>query len=143
MVDFVDIQYAQMLSGRLDNFRIKHTNPYRINFRCTICGDSKKKRSMARGWLLERDNKLTFYCHNCGASQGFPWFLKGQDQQMYNDYVAEKFVNRANNSVSATPGDEQWKASAPIFKKKYVDPLTKIKKVSALKFDHPAKRYIQ
>ena len=143
MVDFVDIQYAQMLSGRLDNFRIKHTNPYRINFRCPICGDSKKKRSMARGWLLERDNKLTFYCNNCGASQGFPWFLKGQDQQMYNDYVAEKFVNRANNSVSATPGDEQWKASAPVFKKKYVDPLTKIKKVSALKFDHPAKRYIQ
>ena len=143
MVDFVDIQYAQMLSGRLDNWRIKHTSPYRINFRCPICGDSKKKRSLSRGWLLERDNKLSFYCHNCNASQGFAFFLKGQDQQLYNDYIAEKFVSKANNSVKTTNDDDQWKSSAPVFKKKYVNPLDKIKKVSQLKHDHPVKRYIE
>jgi transcription elongation factor Elf1 len=144
MVDFVDIQYAQMLSGRLDNWRIKHTSPYRINFRCPICGDSKKKRSLARGWLLERDNVLVFYCHNCHASQGFSYFLKGQDQQLYNDYVAEKFVKKANTSIKTTSvDDDKWKASKPVFKKKYVDPLSKIKKVSSLKFDHPVKRYIE
>jgi transcription elongation factor Elf1 len=142
MVDFVDIQYAQMLSGRLDNYRVRHTAPYRINFRCPICGDSKKKRSLSRAWLLERDNKFTFYCHNCNASSGFAHFLKGQDQQLYNDYIAEKFVSKANNSVKTT-NDDQWKSSKPVFKKKYVNPLTKIKKVSALKHDHPVKRYIE
>ncbi len=106
MVEFVDIQYAQMLSGRLENFRIKHTNPYKINFRCPICGDSKKKRSLSRGWLLERDNKFTFYCHNCHASQGFAYFLKGQDQQLYNDYIAEKFVKKANTAPKTSDDDQ-------------------------------------
>lgn len=143
MVDFVDIQYAQMLSGRLDNFKIRNTNPYKINFRCPICGDSQKSRSKARGWLLERDNKFSFYCHNCGTSQGFSYFLKGQDQQLYNDYVADKFVGKANNTIKDTkePDDKQFKTKAPVFNK--TNPLSKIKKVSQLKHDHAVKRYIQ
>jgi len=143
MVDFVDIQYAQMLSGRLDNFKIRNTNPYKINFRCPICGDSQKSRSKARGWLLERDNKFSFYCHNCGTSQGFSYFLKGQDLQLYNDYVADKFVGKANNTIKDTkePDDSQFKTKAPVFNK--VNPLSKIKKVSQLKHDHAVKRYIQ
>lgn len=141
MVDFVDIQYAQMLSGRLDNFKIRNTNPYKINFRCPICGDSQKSRSKARGWLLERDNKFSFYCHNCGASQGFSYFLKGQDPQLYNDYVADKFVGKANNTIKSTTDDTQFKTKSPTFNK--TNPLLKIKKVSQLKHDHPIKRYIQ
>lgn len=142
MVDFVDIQYAQMLSGRLDNFKIKHTNPYKINFRCPICGDSQKSRSKSRGWLLERDNKLSFYCHNCNASQGFSYFLKNQDTQLYNDYVADKFVGKANNSIKDTKADDdsKFKTAAPEFNK--TNPLLKIKKVSQLKHDHAIKRYI-
>ena len=141
MVDFVDIQYAQMLSGRLDQFKIKHTNPYKINFRCPICGDSQKSRSKARAWLLERDNKFSFYCHNCNASQGFSYFLKGQDMQLYNDYVADKFVGKANNTIKDTKqDDDKFKTKAPVFNK--TNPLAKIKKVSQLKHDHPIKRYI-
>ena len=140
MVDFVDIQYAQMLSGRLDQFKIRNTNPYKINFRCPICGDSQKSRSKARGWLLERDNKFSFYCHNCGVSQGFSFFLKGQDQQLYNDYVADKFTGKANNTIKDTKTDDQFKTKSPVFNK--VNPLAKIKKVSQLKHDHPIKRYI-
>jgi transcription elongation factor Elf1 len=138
MVDFIDIQYAQMLSGRLDNFKIKHTNPYKINFRCPICGDSEKSRSKARGWLLERDNKFSYYCHNCGASQGFNYFLKNLDPLLFNDYVTEKFV--ANTTSSSTNNTEQFKTQAPKFTK---DPLKSIKKVSQLKPDHPIKKYIQ
>ena len=145
MVDFVDIQYAQMLSGRLENFKIRNTNPYKINFRCPICGDSQKSRSKARGWLLERDNKFSFYCHNCGTSQGFSYFLKGQDQQLYNDYVADKFTGKANNTIKDTKDkevdDSKFKTKAPTFKRQ--NPLLKIKKISQLKFDHPVKRYIE
>lgn len=141
MVDFTDLKYAQMLSGRLDNFRIRNTSPYKINFRCPICGDSQKSRSKARGWLLERDNKFSYYCHNCGASQGFSFFLKGLDQLLYNDYVAEKFVNKANNSIKTTTNDDEFKTETPKFKK--TCPLKKIKKVSQLKHDHPVKKYIQ
>ena len=143
MAEFIDIQYAQMLSGRLERFKITHTNPYKINFRCPICGDSQKSRSKARGWLLERDNKFSYYCHNCGASQGFNFFLKTVDPLLYNDYIAEKFVDRANNSIKDTkkkePDAEQFKTKAPVFNK---DPLKKLKKVSQLQHDHPIKKYI-
>jgi transcription elongation factor Elf1 len=100
MAEFIDVQFAQMLSGRLEHFKIRHTNPYKINFRCPICGDSQKSRSKARGWLLERDNKFSYYCHNCGASQGFNYFLKTVDPLLYNDYIAQKFV--ANTTSSDT-----------------------------------------
>ncbi len=138
MAEFIDIQYAQLLSGRLEHFKIKHTNPYKINFRCPICGDSQKSRSKARGWLLERDNKFSYYCHNCGASQGFNFFLKTVDPMLYNDYIAEKFV--ANTTVKDTATKEtDFKTKAPVFK---VDPLKKLKKVSQLHQDHPIKRYV-
>ena len=138
MVDFVDIQYAQMLSGRLDNFKIKHTNPYKINFRCPICGDSQKSRSKSRGWLLERDNKFSYYCHNCGASQGFNFFLKTVDPLLYNDYIAEKFVS---NTVTTDTNinEDQFKTKPVTFNN---NPLKKLKKVSQLAPDHPVKRYI-
>lgn len=139
MAEFVDIQYSQMLSGRLDNFKIKHTNPYKINFRCPICGDSQKNRSKARGWLLERDNKFNYYCHNCGASMGFNYFLKTVDPLLYNDYIAEKFV--ANTHVKDTKKEKEtdFTTKAPVFKK---DPLKGLKKVSQLSHDHPVKKYV-
>jgi len=137
MVDFIDIQYAQMLSGRLEHFKIKHTNPYKINFRCPICGDSQKSRSRARGWLLERDNKFSYYCHNCGVSQGFNYFLKNIDPLLYKDYVTEKFV--ANTTVTSSEKPDQFKTKAPNFNG---NPLKKLKKVSQLQPDHPIKRYI-
>lgn len=139
MAEFIDIQFAQMLSGRLDNFKIKHTNPYKINFRCPICGDSQKSRSKARGWLLERDNKFSYYCHNCGASHSFKNFLKQQDPLLYNDYIAQKFVS---NTVNEDTKDitEQFKNQAPKFKS---NPLKKLKKVSQLPYNHAIVRYIK
>ena len=140
MAEFVDIQYAQMLSGRLDNFKIKNTNPYKINFRCPICGDSQKSRSKARGWLLERDNKFSYYCHNCGASQGFNYFLKNIDPLLYNDYIAEKFVANTTTSSTEEIKPDQFKTQKPVFK---ANPLKKIKKVSQLQPNHAVKRYIE
>src|SRR5210317_1165112 len=98
MLDFVEIQYAQQLAGRLDRYKITNRSPMKINFRCPICGDSKKSKSKARGWLLEKDNSLFYYCHNCGASHSFSNFLKVVDPLAYNDYVAEKFIGKANNA---------------------------------------------
>lgn len=140
MAEFVDIQFAQMLSGRLDNFKIRHTNPYKINFRCPICGDSQKSRSKARGWLLERDNKFSYYCHNCGASHSFQNFLKMQDPLLYNDYIAEKFVANTNSESTSEVKPEQFKTQKPVFK---TNPLKKLKKVSQLGHQHPVVRYIK
>lgn len=138
MLDFVDIQYAQTLASRLDQFRVRSTRPYKINFRCPLCGDSQRSRTKARGWLLEKDSNLFYYCHNCGASHSFSYFLKSIDPLAFNDYVAEKFMK--NTANTGKPILETTKFEAPKFQK---NPLKDIKKISQLAWNHPVKAYIQ
>lgn len=141
MVDIVDIQYATLLSSRLDNFKIKSRSPYRINFRCPFCGDSQKSRSKSRGWLLENVQKqsLHYFCHNCGVPKSFRDFLKEIDQNTYNDYIAEKYINDKRQNPTAK-ADNFEPMPAPVFKK---NPLSNIKKISQLPYDHPVKTYIE
>jgi transcription elongation factor Elf1 len=144
MVDIVELQFATMLSNRLEHFKIKSTNPYKINFRCPVCGDSKKSRSKARGWLLEdaKDQSLHFFCHNCGASQGFGNFLKTIDPLIYNDFITSKYIDKAKHlpgSTAPVVSDDSFKTNTA---KQLSDPLKKIKKISQLRHDHPVKKYI-
>jgi transcription elongation factor Elf1 len=138
MLDFIDLQYAQHLAGRLDRYRITHRSPMKINFRCPICGDSKKSKTKARGWLLEKENSLFYFCHNCGASHSFSNFLKVVDPLMHNDYIAEKFIGKANNTITSTL--EEHKFEQPNFS--HGEPLKKLKKISQLEHSHPVKKYI-
>ena len=139
MVDYVDLQYTMMLSARLDKFKVKFTSPYKINFRCPICGDSQKSRQRARGWLLEKNNSFHYFCHNCGASKSFKTFLKEVDSLAYNEYIAEKYLHKVKEEQK-DPLDKLVHKQ-PEFKK-YSNPLKTIKKISQLKFDHPVKKYI-
>jgi len=140
MVDYVELQYATMLSGRLERYKVKSTNPYRINFRCPICNDSQKSKYKARAWLIEDRTKGGFYfnCFNCHAPVGkLGNFLKQIDPMLYNDFIAEKYVTKAKEEPKL-PTKEQFKK--PVFTS---DNLKKLKKVSQLKFDHPVKQYIE
>lgn len=142
MVDIIDLQHATALSSRLERFKIRSTAPYKINFRCHICGDSKKSRAKARGWLLEdsKDQSFHFFCHNCGASLSFHNFLKSVDPLVYNDYISSKYIGKAKKDTANTSTDSAFKTETH----KYVqDPLRKLKKISQLKYDHPVKLYIQ
>jgi len=105
--------------------------------RCHICGDSKKSRTKARGWLLEKDGNLNYYCHNCGASMGFGWFIKSLDPNLYTQYLADrKFQSMDNSAVIPNPIVQE----PPKFNH---NPLKAIKKISSLRFTHPAKQYVE
>jgi hypothetical protein len=140
MVDYVELQYATMLSGRLERFKIKSTSPYRINFRCPICNDSQKSKYKARAWLIEDRTKGGFYfnCFNCHAPiGGLGNFLKQVDPLLYNDFVTEKYLKKPKTEPEL-PTKEQFKK--PVFN---TDHLKKLKKISQLKHDHPVKKYIE
>lgn len=137
MVDYVDLHYANLLSSKLDRFRITSRNPCKINFRCPVCNDSQKSKTKARGWLLERDNSLYFYCHNCGTSRGFSYFLKDLDALLYDDYIAEKFLK--GNKKDTKKQDKKFSTQIQFNS----NPLKKISKVSQLRPDHPIKKYIE
>ena len=86
-MDLVDSKYIGLVSARLDKFKKVKTDLY--NFRCPICGDSKKHRNKARGYFYVVRADTNFRCHNCGASLSFSNFLKQLDPTLHKKFVME------------------------------------------------------
>ena len=88
-MDLVDSKYIGIISSRLQKFKKVKADLY--NFRCPICGDSKKTQSKTRGYLYAVKADMNFRCHNCGASMTFCSFLKKIDPVAHKQYVFERF----------------------------------------------------
>ena len=102
-MDYVDTRFINLVSSRLQKF--KKVKPNLYNFRCPVCGDSKKHKNKARGYLYAVKNNTNFKCHNCGASLSLNNFLKEMDVTLHKQYVLEKFKsgNTGNNFVVKEP----------------------------------------
>ena len=105
MALFLDVKYANLVSGRLEKFKIKTYNPYTANFRCPLCGDSKKNIHKARGFFFQKADSVIFKCHNCGINISFSNFLKEIDVPTQQHYAFEKFKegNTGRNFVVEEP----------------------------------------
>ena len=88
-MDHVDSKFIGLLSPRLEQFKKVKGNLY--NFRCPICGDSKKNKNKTRGYLYQVKTNTNFKCHNCGASMSLNNFLKKVDVTLHKQYSLEKF----------------------------------------------------
>ncbi len=88
-MDLVDSKFIGLVSSRLQKF--KKVKPDLYNFRCPICGDSKKNKSKTRGYLYGVKADVNFRCHNCGSSMTFSNFLKKLDPVIHKQYVFERF----------------------------------------------------
>lgn len=144
-MNYIDLKYTNLLSNRLEKFSIKDTNPYRVNFRCPICGDSTKSKNKTRGWILEKNNSALMYCHNCGASMGLRKFLQHVDPMLYNDYIIDTRLDKdilKKQVEELTSPLDKITHKVPSFKKTG-SPLLAIKKISQLVDVHPAKVYIK
>ena len=91
-MDIIDSKYVNLVSSRLQKFKRVKTNLY--NFRCPICGDSKKHKNKARGYIYSHKADMNFKCHNCGASSSLSNFIKTLDPVLYKQYIFEKFKDR-------------------------------------------------
>jgi len=112
-MDFVDVKYINLISGRFHKFKkVKH-NLY--NFRCPICGDSQKNKNKARGYLYQVKNNTNFKCHNCGLNISFNNFLKQIDPTIYKQYSFEKF-KEGNTGKNFTVEEPVFKFEVPKFK---------------------------
>jgi hypothetical protein len=56
------------------------------NFRCPICGDSKKSKFKKRGWILPSVDKVVYYCHNCFTSITFRNFISQTHPDVFEKY---------------------------------------------------------
>jgi len=143
-MNFIDLKYAGILSTRLEQYTIKNNSPYRANLRCPVCGDSQKSKTKARGWILDKDNKGWYYCHNCGISMNLGKFIEFINPSLYTEYVADTLLEKKafeKPKKEVKPLDK-LKMKAPNFRKNN-SPLLKLKKISSLSPNHYAKKYIE
>jgi transcription elongation factor Elf1 len=104
-MDHVDSKFIGLVSPKLQKFKRVKADLY--NFRCPICGDSKKNKSKTRGYLYAVKANTNFKCHNCGASMSLNNFLKHVDPAVHKQYVMEKFVNSLKPTFDDTKHDEE------------------------------------
>jgi len=113
-MDLVDKKYIGLISSRLQKFSQKKSDLY--NFRCPLCGDSQKRKNVARGYIYAVKTNTNFKCHNCGASMSFSNFLKDFDVTLHKQFAMEKFKNghTGKNFVVKEP---EFRFEKPIFTK--------------------------
>ena len=115
-MDIIDSKYIGLVSSRLDKF--KRVKPNLFNFRCPICGDSKKHKNKARGYIYQVKTNTNFKCHNCGASSSFNNFLKQIDVTLHKQYVMEKFKEGFAGGRNFVVEEPKFNFDKPVFKKK-------------------------
>ena len=115
-MDLIDSKFIGLLSSRLQKFKRVKANLY--NFRCPICGDSKKNKSKTRGYIYTVKVNTNFKCHNCGASMSLNNFIKEVDPVLHKQYTMEKFKEGFAGGRNFVAEEPEFKFEAPKFKKK-------------------------
>lgn len=132
---WLETKYLNLLSFRLRNFKRKTNNTF--NMSCPYCGDSKSDKRKARGYVYPKNNKLLYFCHNCGVTTTIPKLVEYLDQNLFGEYLKESLLNK-RVSTPETDGFTQFKP--PVFVNN--TPLKSLKKISQLPPHHPVKKYI-
>lgn len=138
-MSFIDIKYINLVSSQLQLFSKKKSDLF--NFRCPYCGDSKKYKNRARGYLFKKKNDFVYKCHNCGVGRTFTNFLKDHNQLLYDQYVLERYREGLTGKRSQTP-NPQWNFQEPKFVSKPKNSLN-LDKISELNTTHPAREYLE
>ena len=148
MQSYIDVKYVNLISPYLQQFKKK--GDFLWNFRCPYCGDSKKNRTKARGFVFRKKNDLFYKCHNCGVGATLGKLIEYLDLNTYKDYIMERYKT---GSDTITPKPE-FKFNAPVFNKnksskgKKLEPssesiVKELKSISELPHEHPARKIVE
>ena len=113
-MDLVDSKYIGLVSSRLQKFKRVKADLY--NFRCPLCGDSRKHKNKARGYFYQVKTNTNYKCHNCGASLSFNNFLKQIDPTLHKQYTMEKFKN-GHTGKGFVVEEPKFEFKKPVFAK--------------------------
>ena len=114
-MNHVDSKFISLISPKLQKFKRVKSDLY--NFRCPICGDSKKNKSKTRGYLYAMKADVNFKCHNCGSSMTFSSFIKHLDPVIHKQYVFERFKQGTTGRATVVE-EPKFHFEVPKFKTK-------------------------
>ena len=89
---YLDVQYLRLISSSFRNFKQKSTRLFNVS--CHLCGDSKTHSTKARGYFYARGDQLNYRCFNCNASTTFAKILQDINEDLYKEYLLEKFQSK-------------------------------------------------
>jgi hypothetical protein len=134
---WIDKKYAQMLSPRLEMFKVKRLEPYIANCRCPYCGDSHKNKHKARGYLVAKGQCILFFCHNCGVKTSLGKVLEYVDPRIYREWRIEQ-LKEEQPTKTVSDSDFSVEKVKEVFGR---NPLHQLDAISGLPEDHPARVY--
>lgn len=144
---YIDRKYLLLISSRLHLFRQKKDDLF--NFRCPICGDSRKHKLKARGYVFRKDNDYFYRCHNCNIGLTFSNFLKQIDSYTHQQYALERYSEGSNgHSNYEKPNFDELKGNAFSRLSETEKPTTvknpreNIKSIDTLGLEHYATQYV-
>ncbi len=140
-MSYIDQKYINLCTSRVEKFKKVRDNLW--NFRCPICGDSRKHKNKARGFVYRQKASFFYKCHNCGVGLTFNNFLKHLDHGLYTEYRVEKYKEGETQGNTPIPDKSPFKFEAPKFDKSMNKHLDNLSKFSDLKEDHPALSYVK
>jgi transcription elongation factor Elf1 len=137
-MSYIDVKYLNLLSSMLPLFKKKGDNLW--NFRCPYCGDSKKSRTKARGFVFRKKNDLFFKCHNCGVGASLGNLIKHLDLKTYDDYIMERYKLGVKTN-NPEPDFKEFFSEPIVFPKK--DIFKTLQSISQLSKSHPAREVVR
>lgn len=138
-MQWIDLKYIGALAPKLQMFAKKDNDIW--NMRCPICGDSRKSRTKARGYIIGKGGSFMYVCHNCNVSMPFSRFLETVDPAAFKEYLRERYIEKGHNTERIVePQPDIGKFITPKFIK--YTALSTLKKISQLELAHPARRYV-
>lgn len=139
---WLDQKFASLVGTQLEQFKVVKTKPYIAKFRCPVCGDSQTNRFKTRGHFYEHSGHINYKCFNCGFSTSLGKFIKNINPTLYTEYRLEVMKE---SGVEQTQDDTNFVSAIEKFSRKRIDnfdPFKKLKKISQLSPNHPAKKYV-
>lgn len=136
---YIDTKYASILGSRLRNFKQK--KDYLWNYSCPVCGDSKRNKLKARGYIYRAKADLFCKCHNCGYGTNIGNLIKYVDPTLYDQYVMERYKGNATRYNDHKEIEEVFpvETKLEIPKETFLSSLTRL---DMLDDDHPAVQYL-
>lgn len=129
---YLEKEYVNRLRPKLPGFTQK--SDFLWNFRCPVCGDSKKNKHKMRGYIYRRKNDLFFSCHNCNTTWPFLKLLSYIDPALHTEYKIESL------SFAEKKPEPTYNFEKPVFKK---DVVINLPSVNELTPSHFARRYVE
>ena len=136
---WLDQKFASLVGTQLEQFKVVKSKPYIAKFRCNVCGDSQSSKFKTRGHFYEHSGRINVKCFNCGYSTSLGKFIKTYNPVLYTEYRLETLrESGAEPEHNFVPAIEKFSSR----RIDHFDPFKELRKISQLKPEHPAKKYI-